>query len=89
MTRYSYDGRGNLTQTTEAASRPEQRITRSTYDRHGQTTSETRAGVTSAEDATTTFSYDGYGNLASVTDPLGKTTQRPRKHSVKSQSPST
>lgn len=74
VTRYSYDGKGNLTQTTEAASRPEQRITRSTYDSHGQKTSETRAGVTSVEDATTTFSYDGYGNLASVTDPLGKTT---------------
>jgi RHS repeat-associated protein len=75
VTRYAYDGKGNLTQMTEAAGLPEQRITRYTYDAYGQKTSETRVGATSQDDSTTTYTYDGYGNLVSVTDPLSQTTR--------------
>jgi RHS repeat-associated protein len=74
VTQYSYDSKGNLTQMTEAVGLPVQRVTKYDYDSHGQKTGETRVGTTVAEDATTTFTYDGYGNLASVTDPLGKVT---------------
>jgi YD repeat-containing protein len=71
---YTYDSAGRMTQQTEAAGTPQQRITTFTYDAHGQRLSETIKGVTPADDATTSYSYDAVGNIASLTDAEGRTT---------------
>ena len=72
-TRYEYDALGNLTQRTEAAGRPEARLTTYTYDTLGQMLTQTVKGATPADDATTTFTYDDHGNLQSRSDPQGHT----------------
>jgi RHS repeat-associated protein len=70
QTSYQYDAKGNLIQMTEAVGLPEQRGTTYTYDQFGQRLTMTRKGTTSSEDATTTYSNDSYGNIATVTDAI-------------------
>ncbi|ERN39820.1 RHS repeat-associated core domain protein [Rubidibacter lacunae KORDI 51-2] len=63
ITRYTYDGNGNLTTTTRETNAGD--LTKSySYD-----TLNRRTGVTDAEGHTTTFGYDSVGNLTRVTDP--------------------
>ena len=60
---------------TEAVGLPEQRVTTRTYDPYGQCLTTTLKGATAAEDATTTYGYDGFGNVAASTDPLNNLSQ--------------
>jgi YD repeat-containing protein len=73
-TSYDYDSQGNLLTMTEASGLPEQRITTATYDVVGQRLTQTVKGATPQEDATTTWTYDAHGNVATITDPLDHTT---------------
>jgi len=86
QTTYQYDAKGNLTQQVEAVGKPEQRTTLYTYDNDGQRLTQTIKGLTppagvtpdptdtAYHDATTTWTYDAKGNVASVIDPEGNTT---------------
>jgi len=86
QTQYAYDAKGNLTKLTEAVGYPEERITTYTYDSQGQRLTQTIKGLpipegttpgpnaTQYQDATTTWTYDANGNVASATDALGQTT---------------
>jgi RHS repeat-associated protein len=85
QTQYQYDANGNLTQTTEAVGLPEQRITTFTYDGYGQPLTRTIKGMpvpigvtpgpddTQYQDATTTLTYDSYGNVTTIADPMQHT----------------
>ena len=73
-TTYEYDAKGNLTTLTEAAGLPEQRTTTATYNAMGQRLTQTVKGQTPADDATTTWTYDAYGNVQSITDAENHTT---------------
>jgi len=74
VTKYDYDASGNLTTLTEALGLPEQRITTATYDSYGQRLTQTVKGTTPSEDATTTWTYDDYGNVRTITDAENNTT---------------
>jgi RHS repeat-associated protein len=83
-TAYAYDTRGNLTQKTDAAGKPEQRITEYRYDSYGQTLGTTKKGgpvtlpngnAVTIPDATTTYEYDTQGNSSKITDAEGNATQ--------------
>jgi len=74
VTKYEYDTNGNLTTLTEAFGLPEQRVTTNAYDALGQRTTQTVKGETPADDATTTWTYDAYGNVQSATDAENHTT---------------
>lgn len=67
-TKYEYDGHGNLMTLTEALGLPEQRVTTYTYDALGQRRTQTVKGATTAEDATTEWTYDEYGNVHMIAD---------------------
>lgn len=84
VTRYDYDGKGNLLKKTEAAGRPEQRITDYEYDSYGQVTKRTLRGGTytlpdgstyTQPDASQQREYDRFGNVVAVTDALGNVTR--------------
>lgn len=74
VTKYAYDAKGNLVTLIEAAGLPEQRVTTATYDAYGQRLTQTVKGATPADDATTTWTYDGAGNVQSITDAENHTT---------------
>ena len=90
LTRYqnASDGTGNLLKLIEAADTPDARLTEYSYDsRDGFKTNRLsmtrRANAPNAigsatpdpqNDATTTYTFDGYGNVNSVTDPEGNLT---------------
>lgn len=73
-TYFTYDASGNLIRKTEAAGKPEQRITEYTVDQYGNVTSETVLGDTNTLLATTLYEYDDYGNVSRETDPEGHST---------------
>jgi len=74
ITKYEYDTNGNPTMLTEAFGLPEQRVTTYTNDPLGQRLTQTVKGETPADDATTTWTYDAYGNVQSATDAENHTT---------------
>lgn len=74
VTKVEYDTNGNPTTLTEAFGLPEQRVTTYTYDPLGQRLTQTIKGETSADDATTTWTYDAYGNVQAVKDAENHTT---------------
>ena len=79
---YEYDAKGNLTTLTEAVGHPEQRVTTYTYDTFGQRLTQTIKGIvvpdgvtpgpddTQYQDATTRWTYDSFGNVHTIEDPL-------------------
>lgn len=76
-TLYEYDARGNLLRQTEAAGRPEQRVTEYQVEEYGQVKSRTRKGGTvtlpdnstlTVPDATVSYEYDERGNTVTITD---------------------
>ena len=71
LTEHQYDESGNRLLTIEAKDRPEQRTSAYTYHPNGLLASQTRKGETAADDATTRYEYDEFGNLTLVTDPEG------------------
>lgn len=75
ITEYQYDHRGNLVKKIEAVGTSSERITTYTYNEYGLPLSATIAADAHTESATTTMAYDANGNLASMTDPLGHTTE--------------
>ncbi len=75
VTKYQYDDYGNLVQQTEAAGTEAERVTALTYDEQHQLITITVNGDTEAEAASTHLSYDGNGNIASLTYPLGNTVE--------------
>ena len=81
ITEHQYDGNGNRIRTIEAKDRPEQRITRYRYRPDGLLRSRTREAPGDAKGAITTYGYDTFGNLTSVTGPAGDVapSQRPRR----------
>jgi len=81
---YEYDDHGNLLKQTEAAGLPEARVTEYTRDADSQILTQTIKGNTvtlptgqtvTSPDATTTYTYDAVGNVASVTDAEGHTSR--------------
>ena len=87
-TTYTYDAKGNRTQSTEATGTPAQRITTNTYNAYGLLVSLTRQGGSislpgggtgsvniTIPDATTQFQYDPQGNITQITDGEGQLTQ--------------
>jgi RHS repeat-associated protein len=75
VTTYEYDEHGNLLKKTEAVATPAERVTTFTYDDQHQLVSMTLHSDANTEDTTTTWTYDSNGNVISITDPLGYTTQ--------------
>jgi RHS repeat-associated protein len=73
ITTYDYDESGNLIRKTDAKDTDEERITEYTYDESGNVLTVTVTG--DPENAVTTMTYDGFGNLTSITDPEGNLTQ--------------
>jgi RHS repeat-associated protein len=83
-TTYDYDAKGNPTRVTEAVGTPEQRITETTYDGHGQALTVTRKGgnVTlpngssvTIPDATLQTQWDTRGNPVQLTNETGAVLQ--------------
>lgn len=79
-TAFEYDAKGNLLRQIEAVATDVERITEFTYDTFGQRLTRTVKGATAAEDATTTWTYDAHGNVATETNAVGKTTGYDRYH---------
>ena len=75
ITRHTYDAKGNLIQTTEAAGKPEQRITTYAYDPYGQRLTATRAADGVSAEVTRSSTYDAYGNEITKTDGEGNSTE--------------
>lgn len=69
ITKYEYDVKGNLTRLTEAYGRPEQKITKYEYDQYGEKTRIIKMGDQTTTEATVSYEYDNFGNVASITDP--------------------
>jgi RHS repeat-associated protein len=80
-TTYEYDVKGNLTKMTEAQGLAEQRVTSFTYDAYGQNLTqkiEARAAsgtLPATPEAITTYTYDTFGNSASITNAEGNKTE--------------
>ena len=72
---FEYDGRGNLVKKVEAVGTDVERTTVFTYDGFGQPLTATIEGEEFTESAASSFTYDENGNLASMTDPEGNTTE--------------
>jgi RHS repeat-associated protein len=75
VTQNSYDAKGNLTKTVEAAGTLEQRTTDYTYDANSYRVSMIRKGDANTPDAVTLYAYDNNGNVITVTDPEGGITR--------------
>lgn len=73
VTGFEYDERGNVVRMLEAAGRPEERVTLRQYDANGQLTEQREVVDGGSGDRVSTFTYDGYGNVHSSTDPEGNT----------------
>jgi RHS repeat-associated protein len=73
VTKYQYDEQGNLVQTIEAVGTADERVTKFTYDTQNQLLSIIEPGDAKTEIATTQFTYDSNGNIASFTDSLNNT----------------
>lgn len=71
--RSGYDTRGNLVSFIEALGTPLERTTTFTYDALGRRETRTVAGETPAENATTRWTYDAYGNVETTTNPENET----------------
>ncbi len=65
---YAYDTQGRVTRAVQAAGTPVERAIEYTYTQFGQLESRTLKGATVAEDVTTSYAYDNYGNLTQTTD---------------------
>jgi RHS repeat-associated protein len=75
VTRYGYDSFGDQTQSAD----PDGNLTTTGYDNDGRVASVTQPSYTPPGSSTpvtaiTSYTYDGNGNLSSVTDPLGNVT---------------
>lgn len=75
VTEYEYDEHGNLIEKTRAVGTDDEGVTTYTYDEANQLLTATVEADAETAAATTTFTYDGSGNIATVTDPEGNTTQ--------------
>lgn len=69
VTKYEYDGNGNLTKIIRDFGGPLENTTAYIYDSSGNQTS-----VTNPLGNTTNYEYDANGNLTRITDPLGNVT---------------
>ncbi|MGL4666343.1 MAG: hypothetical protein ACRCWR_00245, partial [Saezia sp.] len=77
-TQWTYDNKGNALTRIDAVGKEEQRFNSWTYDTVGQAVTysiSTQANASEADKITTRYAYDANGNINSVTDPLGNTTQ--------------
>ena len=74
ISEFEYDEQGNLTRKTDAVGTEAERVTTYTYDTAGQLLTATVEADADTQAATTTFTYDGNGNVASITDPEGNAT---------------
>jgi RHS repeat-associated protein len=72
---FEYDERGNLLRKVEAEGTEAERITAFTYSSYGQILTATVLADQSTEAAVSRFTYDLRGNLATMTDPEGHTTE--------------
>ena len=70
---YLYDTQGNLTQKVEAVGTAVERVSEYMYNGLGQLLTATSQGDAHTESASTFFTYDAAGNVASITDPMGNT----------------
>lgn len=68
VTRYEYDASGNRTKETVAAGTPDESVATYTYNQYRERLTATRGTATS------TYTYDDAGNLATIKDPLGSET---------------
>ncbi|MFH1147689.1 MAG: FlgD immunoglobulin-like domain containing protein, partial [Pseudomonadota bacterium] len=75
ITLYEYDERGNLTRRTEALGTDSERNTTYSYGLYDQLLTSTVARDEHTQGATTTFTYDEKGNVLSIRDPEGNTTE--------------
>ncbi|MCQ8182619.1 right-handed parallel beta-helix repeat-containing protein [Methylomonas sp. SURF-1] len=75
VTEYSYDAKGNLIRRVEAKGTPAERVTIYAYDADSHLNEMTLLGDDDTSSATTRFSFEADGNLASLTDPEGNRTQ--------------
>ncbi|QQO57167.1 MAG: RHS repeat protein [Thiohalocapsa sp. PB-PSB1] len=75
VTTYAYDANGNLTRKVEAVGTPAERTTEYSYDAVGNRLTERRLGDARTAEATTTTTYDDWGNVATETDPEGNITR--------------
>jgi YD repeat-containing protein len=73
--RYQYSAEGNLIEALEAVGTPEQRRMVYSYDNVGQLKTATIKGPTLAEDATTEYFYDAYGNQIKTIDAENQPTE--------------
>lgn len=87
ITGFTYDGLGRLTSRTEPAVRnPVTGVTHTAkvsyeYDADGNRTSETVTDLTGGDEPrTTTYTYDAFGRLITVTDPEGGVTRQEWNH---------
>lgn len=76
-TRYAYDTRGNLTRKVEALGTADERATRFAFDEANRLTEITLEADEQTAAATTSFTYDAVGNIASTTDAEGNRTEFP------------
>jgi YD repeat-containing protein len=74
VTRFTYDGLGQVIDTTLAYGTSDATTTRRAYDAAGRVTSETGAYGVSGVAATVTYAYDAVGNLLTRTDALNHAT---------------
>lgn len=79
-TTFQRNDRGLVTEMVEAVGTPVQRRTTFTYTAYGEMKTRTVHGETAASDATTTWTYDAAGNIATVTDPEQFVTRIERHH---------
>ena len=74
ITLYEYDAKWNLKKLTEAAGKPEQRVTTYTYDDYGNRLSTTIEADAVSAAVTTSATYDEYGNAKTRKDGVGNVT---------------
>ena len=75
-TTWDYDAKGNLMERVVAAGRPEAQRTTYVHNAFGELTKMSIAGDTPAEDASTDYEYDAFGNLDKITDAEGGVVSR-------------
>ncbi len=75
VTRYEYDGNGNLTRKIEAQGTQSERTTTYTYDANNNLLTTTTSADANTAAAVTTMTYDANGNVLSITDPENQRTE--------------